>query len=518
MTSKTSKAIKSTKGFKKSSKNVNNAVKNGQNQSKNKPVAQVQDYSFKVISDDKFRLQSQRVFFTYKHHIPFDQLIEFINNLFPISQYVICHEIGDEHHNYEHTHISIEFDKKIDVRNCRAFDFNFNNEVIHPNIGTTRNWPASCIYCLKMWRKDPNNKNWEANFDVIEYLKGKNRNKCVKECNILELCKKAKNTKSASEFLQSEVKDLRDVVPLLQIYNNKDYPTDPKQLKYLEAFEKNIRKWQADLYNVLDQEPDRRKIYWVVDKIGGQGKSDFCSYVDTLKKPDTCLTIASTGSLRDISDVIRNWMDRGAYPEIILIDLPRTFQERDSVYTLIESVKNGRLTCTKYKGSTLRFYPPHVMIFSNWLPDVTNLSKDRWVILTLKSRIANDNNAELRLIDLDALADNDFDDEIEGKPFRISPPKSIKTTSKISNDVISDGEPDFDDDECIDIDDISFDDDDIKPAKNKLSKTKSTKLVKCCYCTKSINPKSAKDTIIIDKKTRYLCSDKCSKDYDKMMW
>jgi len=370
-------------------------------------------YSFSIIKDNHFRLQSQRVFFTYKNHIPFDQLYNFINKLFPIKQYIICHEDGDEQNPYLHTHISVEFNYKIDVRNCRYFDYNFKNEVMHPNIGTTRNWPASCIYCLKIWKKNPlpDNKNWHANFDVEEFLKKNKRNKCVQDINVKELCNRIHSYNSVTETIKNEAIELRDVIPLIAIYNNKSRTIDPKLFNHFVKWGQTMRKWQIELYSIINSEVDLRKVYWIFDEIGGQGKSNFCSYVDIVKKKDECLTISSGGSLRDISDVIRNWMERGASPKIIFIDLPRTFNDdkHNSVYTIIENIKNGRLTCTKYKGDTIQFYPPHVMVFSNWMPDVSLLSKDRWVILNLKSKHTNDINASFKQIDLNYVQKNELD-------------------------------------------------------------------------------------------------------------
>ncbi len=551
MTSKTSKPIKSTRDNKKSSKNgkkLSKNVKHTKKQSiqkknirsgsktskpnqttKKSSVSHVGQYSFKVLKDDKFRLQAQKVFFTYKHHIPFDTLVNFIDKLFPISQYIVCHEDGDEQHNYLHTHISIEFKKKIDVCNCRRFDITFNNEVIHPNIGVTRNWPASCIYCLKIWKKDPSekNKNWFANFDVLEFLKKNKRNKCVQDLNIKELCKRIESYKSVSEVIENEAQDLRDVIALKTIFENKRREIDPNLVNYFKKWEKQMRKWQIDLYNVIDKKPNRRTVYWVVDSVGGQGKTDFCTYVDTFKKKDECLTIASTGSLRDIADVIRNWMDRGAYPKIILIDLPRTFKDRDSIFTTIESVKNGRLTCTKYKGDTIQFNPPHVMIFSNWMPDISLLSKDRWVILNLKAKHANDKNATLKKLNIDDLETDTLPDDVEeisfDPEFRDSEDDSLDDSNE---DMSFDGSI-YD---SVDINDNDIDDDvmsfhgDLDVSIEELPKVTKNKVTKnlldCFVCEKSFDKKLAKDTIKNGKGDviKGLCSDKCVKRYDDMMW
>ena len=415
-----SKITKNNKPTAKSSNN--NKTKSSIKKGVREPINNIDIQKSNIIKnmdDDNFRLQSQKIFFTYKHHIPFDKLFNFINNIFTISKYIICHENGDECHNYLHTHMAVEFDKKINVTNSRTFDYEYDNENIHPNIATTRNWAAACVYCLKMWKNEPTdeNKNWESNFDVLDYLKNNknNRNMFIKDIDIKDLVKRVNSYKSVSETIKNEAKDLRDVVPLMAIYNNKVQDVDPRLIKYYnEIWIPNIRPWQQKISDILNAEAQRRLVYWIYEKIGHQGKSEFCTYMDTILKPDSCLTIAASGSLRDMNDVVRNWVDDhgGKYPDIVLFDIPRTFNDdkHTSIYTTIESFKNGKLTCTKYKGGTLKFYPPIVMVFSNWMPEISDhtLSKDRWMVLKLCSTKPNDINAPLKRIRVDLEKDDDM--------------------------------------------------------------------------------------------------------------
>lgn len=357
----------------------------------------------RAANKSKFRLQSKTVFFTYKHHIPFEDLFKHVNSIKPIGEYVICHELGDKSHNYKHTHMTVMFQKKIDVSNAQLFDIVFNGKTVHPNIGSTRNWVASCAYCLKEHKKDPQlDVNWFANFDVVDFL-AKSRNpiakKKSKDIGIVDVCNRVATHKNAFEAIKYEAGSLKQVLAINTIFNAIVPQIDPRQITYLESFATTIRDWQQNIIDVVSNESNRRKVYWVFDQRGGQGKTDLCSYLDTLLFPDTCITIAATGSLRDINDVMRNWINANKYPDIVLIDLPRTFEERDSIYTIVESMKNGRLTCTKYKGDTIKFFPPHVIIFANWLPDCNKLSRDRWVIMKLVTRKTNDESAFFQFLD-----------------------------------------------------------------------------------------------------------------------
>lgn len=52
-------------------------------------------------------------------------------------------------------------------------------------------------------------------------------------------------------------------------------------------------------------------------------------------------------------------------------------------YASVETIKDGLVFSGKYEGGTRLYARPHVIIFANWLPDMTKLSLDRWDIRTL---------------------------------------------------------------------------------------------------------------------------------------
>ncbi len=197
----------------------------------------------KNISDTNFRLNSKSVFLTYKHHIPFNDLINFIDTMHPILEYVICHENSDKNDPYLHTHATIKFKYTVNITNCRKFDYSYDREIIHPNIKTTRDWVASCEYLLKQARKTKI-KNWFADFDVEELLKT-TRNKYIKKLkkesykepkpgDIAEQCIRIGNYKNSFEAIQKEASSLKDVMAINMIYNNKQSIVSEKQINYLK--------------------------------------------------------------------------------------------------------------------------------------------------------------------------------------------------------------------------------------------------------------------------------------------
>ena len=54
-------------------------------------------------------------------------------------------------------------------------------------------------------------------------------------------------------------------------------------------------------------------------------------------------------------------------------------------YQVIEDLKNGRITSQKYSGKVKYLGAiPHVIVFANWKPNFSKLSRDRWVLRQIK--------------------------------------------------------------------------------------------------------------------------------------
>lgn len=125
--------------------------------------------------------------------------------------------------------------------------------------------------------------------------------------------------------------------------------------------------WQTVLKEELDTEPDARKIIWYYDSAGNNGKSYFAT---RYKSRSTYLVTGGRNS-----DIYYAY----GYEEVVFFDLPRCKQEYVP-YDVMESFKNGYYLSTKYEVKCCRFNIPHVVVFSNFYPDTTKLSADRWDI------------------------------------------------------------------------------------------------------------------------------------------
>ncbi len=70
-------------------------------------------------------------------------------------------------------------------------------------------------------------------------------------------------------------------------------------------------------------------------------------------------------------------------PEIILLNIPKSFNTDYLSYTGIEEVKDMFFFSGKYEGGMVDGNPPHLFIFSNEYPDTQKVSLDRWRIFNI---------------------------------------------------------------------------------------------------------------------------------------
>lgn len=144
-----------------------------------------------------------------------------------------------------------------------------------------------------------------------------------------------------------------------------------------ERFESlSLYAWQTALKTTLENPADPRKIIWIWSSMGNTGKSTFATYLGSMMNA----TVLDSGKKVDLSYIY------ACKPtSIVVFDLARTLAPEDDgkskldhLYALAETLKNGRLTSTKYDSKTIYFPTPHVLFFSNFPPDYSKWSEDRY--------------------------------------------------------------------------------------------------------------------------------------------
>nr|WAE43040.1 MAG: replication associated protein [Cressdnaviricota sp.] len=132
-----------------------------------------------------------------------------------------------------------------------------------------------------------------------------------------------------------------------------------------------LRPWQQEMYDILKEEPDDRHVWWFFDEEGGKGKTAFAKHCVS----NLGAFYAPNGKTADLAYAYNG-------QRIVIFDYSRTVQERIN-YEVLEQLKNGMVFSSKYESRTRVFKIPHVVCFSNSLPDEKALSADRWRIKTL---------------------------------------------------------------------------------------------------------------------------------------
>lgn len=160
------------------------------------------------------------------------------------------------------------------------------------------------------------------------------------------------------------------------------FPKPKKPLKLITP----DKWWQLELLELLDTEPDDRKVHWYWSHAGSIGKSQFAKYCVAKKN---CLFFEE-GKKADIMHLIFEAPDERL--ERIFIDVPRDNGNNIS-YKAIESIKNGMIYSPKYEGGYKLFNSPHIIIFANEPPQEHRLSADRWIIKQIDDlKVIDDEN------------------------------------------------------------------------------------------------------------------------------
>lgn len=145
----------------------------------------------------------------------------------------------------------------------------------------------------------------------------------------------------------------------------------PKPLKLIS----DLYDWQSEIVNIVKQEPDDRTIVWRWDEDGNTGKTSFCKYL-CAKFGAIMLGGKASDMMNCIVDYMKN--NNGCTPEIILINLPRSYNSDYLSYPGLESIKDMCFYSGKYEGGQVVGNSPHLIIFSNEEPIYKKLSEDRW--------------------------------------------------------------------------------------------------------------------------------------------
>ena len=215
-----------------------------------------------------------------------------------------------------------------------------------------------------------------------------NRVYCSKDGDFEEFGELAQVT---SQGKRSDFVDLKDWLLAFD-----GYPTDHEMLEYNPSLwgrnrracadfrrmlcrppvlvEGDLRGWQVDLALQLAAPPDARSILFVVDALGGKGKTWFQKKL--LLEGDADVQLLMTGKRDDMAYAVQEGK------KIYLINVARGQMEYLQ-YCVLEMLKDGVVHSPKYESQTKFLAPCHVVVFCNEFPDMFRLTEDRYLIKDL---------------------------------------------------------------------------------------------------------------------------------------
>lgn len=288
-------------------------------------------------------MQSKRWVFTLNNYVPAD--ITRLTELAESVEYIVYgRETGESGTPHLQGFVVFKSNHRLDAARNKISD-RAHLEVAR---GTSK---QASDYCKK-----------DADFDEFGTLPGKQGNGCLWE-RFVAWCME-------QEEAPSEL-DLVTNFPSL-------YGRYPQMCKHYIALlcphpvlvEGALRPWQSSLSETLEGMPDDRSVIFVVDPLGGMGKSWFIKH-QISKNPLTTQRL-SIGKRDDLAYAIN--------PEcrVFLIDVPRT-QSEFLRYEILEQLKDRMVFSPKYNSvNKVLKQQPHVVVFMNEEPDMNKMSGDRY--------------------------------------------------------------------------------------------------------------------------------------------
>jgi hypothetical protein len=156
--------------------------------------------------------------------------------------------------------------------------------------------------------------------------------------------------------------------------SNFPIPLEEQVLKEYEGV--TWKPWQQEIVDLYVTQPDPRKIYWITDIIGNNGKTFLTRWMVAKHQ-----VLLASGKKQDVfhqvAKRLENEDDQKPF-RMVILDIPRHQQDFTN-YGLLEELKNGMVMSGKYEGGTFVFPSPHVVVMSNSEPDFSKFSADRWV-------------------------------------------------------------------------------------------------------------------------------------------
>lgn len=142
--------------------------------------------------------------------------------------------------------------------------------------------------------------------------------------------------------------------------------------------EAELRPWQEQLKNKLEEDPDDRKIMWYWENNGNVGKTWMAKYLQA----QYGATVLDCSKKADLA-----YMLRGHAGNCVVFNVVRSMDEQfmGHVYGLAEAIKDDLVMSTKYECTAVPLGKQHVVVFANQEPDYQKWSEDRYCVTEINT-------------------------------------------------------------------------------------------------------------------------------------
>ena len=124
-------------------------------------------------------------------------------------------------------------------------------------------------------------------------------------------------------------------------------------------------------------------IIWVMGRKGNEGKSLFQSYIQSLHRAHRVARFDITNKTSDLLHITSRCSL--ATTDMFLFNHQRCVSSEECCYSLLEMIKDGYASASKFQFALLRIKTPNLVImFSNREPRMHSLSLDRWEVFSIK--------------------------------------------------------------------------------------------------------------------------------------
>jgi len=146
-----------------------------------------------------------------------------------------------------------------------------------------------------------------------------------------------------------------------------------------------LRSWQKDAFALFEQPPNDRTVTWIYDERGNEGKSWFQNYIEAYFGYHRVFRCDLRIKHKDMCNILKKRCTTTV--DIFLFNDSRSIiGEEPNMYRILEDIKDGAATTSKYDNQVMKFKTPNiVMVFSNSRPVTKHLSQDRWQIFSLSN-------------------------------------------------------------------------------------------------------------------------------------